>query len=340
VLTALCHSEANGWVEVEDLSKVSELRAEAGSLVWAEVDVAKLEAGDIELIAEEFGLDRLAVEDSVRPRQRPKLEAYERHHFAVLHELYEVDDQLEKRQISCFVGDNYGLVIHEGAFTLLEEVRERLGTLSAQSTDPAHLLHVLVDSVVDEYQDHADRLEEEIEGIEDAVVGEARERVRRPRGRRARTRNNEVVQLRLYAVKQQIARVRRFGLPLQRVLDALANGNGEELLHRGMRPLWRDVHDHMMRIAGQVRNVDELADAVLDLIRTQQAEELSEVNKKLTGWAAIFALPTVIAGIYGMNYTLFPPWRTVGMAGFFIAIGLMVAGSATLYVVFKGKGWL
>jgi len=339
MLFALCHAEGNGWVDVDDLSKVSDLRAEPGSLVWGELDVTNLDAGDVELIAEEFGLDRLAVEDAVRPRQRPKLEAYERHHFAILHELYEIDGQLEKKQVSCFVGSNYVLVMHEAAQPLLARVRERVGDLHEQHMEPAHLLYALVDLVVDDYQGHADRLEDEIESIEDAVVGEARARVSAPTTGRHR-RENELVQLRLYSVKQQIARLRRFGLPLQRALDWLINPQDQELFPGTIRPLWRDVHDHMLRITSQIRNVDELAEAVLELMRAQQAEELSEVNKKLTGWAAIFAVPTVIGGIYGMNYTLFPPSDGVGMAGFFIAIALMLAGSASLYVVFKGKGWL
>jgi magnesium transporter len=271
-------------------------------------------------------------------RQRPKLEAYEAHQFAVLHELYEIDGQLEKRQISCFVGDDYTLIIHEGADQLLDEVRIRLGKANFDQLGPTYLLYVLLDAIVDEYQAHADRLEDTIERIEEAAVGGARERVHRTTPSRTQRREDERVQLQLYSIKQQVARLRRYALPLERVLNWLVEKHGRELLPTGTRKLFRDVHDHTLRIADQVRNIDDLAQAVLDLNRSEQAEDLNQIQKKLSGWAAIFAVPTVIAGIYGMNYRLFP--HNDNSFGFWFAVLLMTTCAILLYLYFKNREWL
>ena len=338
MLRALCHSDESGWVEIEDLSRVSDLRTDEGSLVWAEASMRDLDPDDVPTITEEFDLDPMAVEDAMAARQRPKLEAYDTHHFAVLHELYELNAQLEKKQISCFVGDDYVLVIHEAADDLLAEARARLGKSGTDHFGAPYLLYVLLDTIVDEYQAHADRLEETIERIEDAVVGAARDRVRRTTPTRMERREDERVQLQLYSIKQQVARLRRYALPLERVLERLVDKHGRDFLPKASRRLFRDVHDHTLRIADQVRNVDDLAGAVLDLVRGEQAEDLNQIQKKLTGWAAIFAVPTVIAGIYGMNYRLFPP--NDNDLGFWFAIALMLACGGALYLYFKNREWL
>src|SRR5918998_1236465 len=121
MLFAICHSEGEGWSKVGDLSTLSELRDRPGNLIWAEIDVADLDEGDVDLIAEEFDLHELAVEDAVKERQRPKVERFGDHVFVVLHQLDEIDRQLEAIQISAFIGPRYMLVFHLGANRTLEE---------------------------------------------------------------------------------------------------------------------------------------------------------------------------------------------------------------------------
>lgn len=333
----MCHSARTGWVEIENLSSVSDLRSDDTSLVWGEADMTDLDPHDVDTMAEEFELDSLAVQDALRARQRPKLELYDTHRFVVLHQLYERDDHLEKRQVSCFVGDDYLLVIHEGAHDLLAEARARLSRSSQDARKPLYLLYVLLDAVVDEYQTIADSLEDAIERIEDTVVGAARDRVQAG-ATRSNHREDRRIQLQLYSVKQQIARLRRYALPLERVLDPLVGQHGKEPFPKSSLRLFRDVHDHTLRIADQVRNVDAIAQAVLDLNRAERSQDLNQVNKKLTGWAAIFAVPTVIAGIYGMNYRLFPADGTA--LGFWFALAVMVVAAGFLYLYFKNKEWL
>jgi magnesium transporter len=334
----MCHSDETGWVQVDDLTKVSELRADSHSLVWGEVDVTDFTEEDFATIVEEFELDRMAVEDARALRQRPKIEHYEGHKFAVLHELYEVDEQLEKRQVSCFVGEDFVLVFHEAANELLARVRERLTTTQEDTRGPIYLLYALLDTIVDEHQELADELEERIEAIEESVVATAQRRVREPRATYTKRQEDQRTQLDLYSIKQQVARLRRYALPAQRVAEWFVHHPDSTIIPAAAFKLFRDVYDHTLRIAEQVHNVDALAQAVLDLTRAEQSEDLNEINKKLTAWAAIFAVATVIGGIYGMNFELVP--ATGSLLGFWFALGLMVVGCVGLFFYFLDKGWL
>ncbi|MGH2693776.1 MAG: magnesium transporter CorA family protein [Actinomycetota bacterium] len=322
MLIAACHTEASGWTEVHDLERLSDLRAEAGTLLWAEADLASLTEEDVRLIAEEFGLHPLAVEDAQHPWQRPKIDFYQDHVFLVVHQLDHHADQLEATQLACFVGKRYVLTIHAGATRVIEETKARWKRTSKEADDSASfLMHALLDALVDDYQAMADRLENEIEDLEEIVLE-----------------TPEVpIQRQLYSVKQRIARLRRYALPASRVVDTFIEPD-HELYIPEAEALYSDVRDHLLRIGEQIRNVDELAQAVLDLTRAEQAQRLNEVTKRLTGWAAIIAVPTYIASVYGMNFALLPEEES--LSGFFFALGLMIVSGVVLYLFFKRRRWI
>jgi magnesium transporter len=243
----------------------------------------------------------------------------------VLHELDEHDGQLEPAQIACFVGDRYVLMVHAGAETTLERAKKRWQEQEETLPHhPSYLLHTIMDVVVDEYQEIADRLEEEIEELEEMVLNEV----------------HEPIQRQLYSIKQRVARLRRFAIPEGRVLEWTADEDtaNDELVSPETAPLFRDVYDHLVRITDQVRNVDELSQAVLDLTHTQQSQLLNEQNRKLAAWAAIFAVGTLVAGVYGMNFALVP--ATNSSFGFWFALALTAALSLGLYTYFKKRNWL
>lgn len=323
MLHATCHTEKEGWVDVPDLTHMSELRSVAGNLLWAEVDVGGLTPEDTELLAEEFSLHPLAVEDATESRHRPKLESYGKDLFMVIHQLDEADGQLEPVQISCFVGDRYVLTFHEGATRTLDEAKRRWQEDRPANSHPSDLLHVLVDVVVDDYQAIADRLEDEMENLEEIVLAAPHAPVSRQ----------------LYSVKQRLARLRRYVLPGARLLDWAVDPDSRRPFTDETAARFRDVHDNLMRVTDQIRNVDELAQAVLDLTKAEQATALNETTRKLSAWASIFAAATVIAGVYGMNYKLLPRADT-SLFGFLFAIGLMVVTCGILYVNFKKREWL
>jgi magnesium transporter len=330
VLTAICHTEGSArWEQVDDLDRLSDLRATSGTLLWAEADIAELTEEDVQTIAEEFELHPLAVEDAVHVRQRPKFESYDKHMFLVLHQLDTEDGQLEPVQIACFIGERYVLTIHAGARRTLDEAKKRWESVPEDWQHPAQLAHTLLDVVVDDYQEIADDLEVEIEELEDLALELEQRHGRAP---------GVSIQRRLYSVKQRVGRLRRYVFPGTRLLEWVIEPGHEKPFSDRTAAHFRDVYDHLMRITEQVRNVDDLASAVLDLVRSHQAEVLNEINKKLAAWAAIFAIGTLIAGIYGMNFALVPEDQT--LFGFWFAVALMVVCSIAAYINFKKRDWL
>jgi magnesium transporter len=323
MLLAVCHSSTTGWAEVDDLASLSDLRGEHGNLLWAEADVSNLTHEDVRTIAEEFGLHELAVEDAMHLRQRPKIDIYENHLFLVMHQLNQEDGQLEAAQIACFIGPRYVLTLHEGAARTLTEAKERWRKTDADfKGGSAFLTHTLLDVVVDDYERLANGLEDEVEDLEDIVLAAPL----------------SPVQHQLYSVKQRTARLRRYVFPLQRVTDALLSPQHHSSIPDEAHPLFRDIQDHVLRISDQVKNIEDLAEAAIDLRRSAQAETLNDATKKLSGWAAIIAVPTLITGIYGMNLGIWPPLGS--RWGFIAVVVLIVIESAYLYIYFRRKDWI
>ena len=322
MLIAVCHSAEKGWTPVEDLELISDLRVRDDLLLWVEGVLGDLDESEVALISEEFGLHPLAVEDALDTRQRPKFETFENHIFLVLDQLDEQDGQLEATQISCFVGKRYVLTLHDGAERTLREAKRRWEEHDSDARlGPSFLVHALLDAVVDDYQDIADRLENEVEELEDIVL-EA---------------TGAPIESRLYSLRQRISRLRRYATPVGRELGRVIQ-NDSGYLTTDTAAYFRDVHDHTLRMADQIRSIDDLSQAVLELRKGEQATALNEVTKKLTGWAAIIAVPTFIASVYGMNFDLVPQEGRI--FGFWFAIALMAAAGLTLYFYFKKKGWI
>jgi magnesium transporter len=326
MLKAIAFLPTQGWTDVDDLTNISNLCDESGVRLWAETDVRELSDTDVRTIAEEFGLHPLAVEDARSERERPKVEEYDKHLFAVVHELQAQNGQLEPAQIACFIGARYVLALHAGAERTLAEVRKRLQAQKAPlAGGSASLMHVLLDTIVDDYESIADELENEVEEMEERLLAD-------PRSESA---------TRLYIVKQRVARFRRYVLPVSRMLATVVEqgslGSNVRLVDEHFGTYFRDVLDHSLRVADQIRSVEELANALVDLVRVEASNSQNEVTKRLTGWAAIIAVPTYIASVYGMNYRLVPEHETFG---FFFALGLMATTAVFLFVYFKRKSWI
>jgi len=323
MLLAVCHNAADGWAEVENLERLSDLRAVGGNLLWAEADITALTSDDVATIAEEFDLHKLAVEDAVHLRQRPKLDTYENHLFLTMHQLNEEDGQLEAAQIACFIGPRFMLTLHEEASRTLGEAKARWRRENADlGGGSAVLTHTLLDVVVDDYQRLADKLEDEVEDLEDIVLAA----------------HDAPVQRQLYSVKQRTARLRRYVYPLQRVVADLLSPQHENQIPQQSRALFRDVQDHVLRIGDQIRNIDELADAAMDLRRSAEAQMLNDATKRLSGWAAIIAVPTLITGVYGMNLGIWPPADS--RWGFIAVLLFILFETVFLYSYFKKKDWI
>ncbi|MGH2778118.1 MAG: magnesium transporter CorA family protein [Actinomycetota bacterium] len=333
MLLAICHSRETGWEQVGDLSTISDLR-EHGELVWAETDVKDLDETDIAMIAEEFSLHELAVEDAVTLRQRPKVETFPDHFFIVLHQLDEEDGQLEPAQISIFLGHHYVLVLHGGAQRILGEARDRWSQSTPEQSESSWLLYTLIDTIVDDFQRIADDLEGEIEELEELTL----ESLELPARGHMALGSDQMMQRRLYSLKQRLSRLRRYGQPSTRLVQTILDTKEGDLLWQEMVPLFTDIKDHALRIGDQVSDGENLTNALLDLRRGEQARTLNDVTKKLTGWAAIIAVPTLISSIYGMNFHLFP--SEGGSFGFWFAVLLMVVLGIGLFLFFRRRNWI
>jgi magnesium transporter len=334
---ALRRTGDDGWTEVNDLDEALRLRRNPGTLTWIESDVSGTSEAEIRALGSEFEIDPLAVEDAMSPRQRPKLEAYTGHLLVVVHQLDEDDDdQLVPRQVAACIGPGFLIVLHHGAGRLVREIRDRVRTLDAGRATGDRLLHAMVDTAVDDDETIANRIADEVEDMEEVGLELARRREQRPDRRLPQHRWPS--QYRLYTLKQQMSTLRRYALPLGAALERRPSSEGREPDDE-VEFLFRDVHDHVIRLAAAVRSSDELTDGVLGLVRSVAAESLNETNKKLTAWAAIVAAPALIVGLYGINYALVPS-KSLGEWGFVVVLGLMGLTSGALYVSFRRRDWL
>jgi magnesium transporter len=318
-----CHLYRDGVVTEEDVDpgRISDLMGEEGVLVWLDVDDPS--EAELRMLQEEFAFHPLAVEDALHRGQRGKVEVYEDHFFLVLHAQQLEGEELRVSEIHLFVGAGYLVTLRfPPAFdlTLVRHRWAKQGELTKEGGGA--LLYALLDEVVDGYFDVVERLEDVSEDIEAAVFAD--EPV-------------EDLQERIFSVKKRVLQIRRAVLPLREVLDLLQEEIG--VVTDRLRPYFRDVADHVLRVLEFTDNVRELATAALEAHLSQVSNRLNQVMKQLTSWAAIILVPTLIAGIYGMNFFRpFPAFGTPG--GFWIAIGMMVVSGGALYWVFRRRGWL
>jgi magnesium transporter len=297
------------WSDLHDLERISDVVAESGMLVWAMLDAREMKPFDLDTIVEELGLHPLAVEDAMAQRQRPKVEPYERHLFAVMHELHDDGRSIEAIQLSCFVGGRWVLTVHNGAH--LEPIIPRL-TAPTEGQGVSVILHALLDAIVDGYEEIAERLEDEVDELEVRALGP----------------EHPSLQDEVYAAKRRLVTLRRYVVPGERVLRSLV---GEATaIPTETTARFRDVHDHLLRALDVTRDVTEILDAIANLQRADQNAEFGE--------AAIIAVPTFIASVYGMNFQLVPDEGS--LTGFWIAIGMMGAVGVGLFAYFKRKRWI
>ena len=275
---------------------------------------------EFDAVRREFDLHELAVEDAVNAHQRPKLEKYEDSVFIVLKTASYREDHIEFGEILVFVGEGFLVTVRHGD-TALHDVRERM----EQRPDllkhgPSAAVYAIIDRVVDDYQPVVEELDSDIQEVEIQVFSPSPER---PTAR-------------IYALNRAVLRLAQAALPLEPVMEMLSSG-----LHPvpdDLRPYFRDVHDHLLRIRGRIIEFRELLGTILQANITQASFRQNEDVRKISAWAAIIAVPTLITGVYGMNFEHMPEltWRV----GYPLTIAVMVAACIGLYWRFRRSGWL
>ena len=304
-----------------DKREISEYLARPGCFVW----VALRDATDDELseMQEEFDLHPLAVEDARHGHQRPKIEEYGDMLFVVLQTIEVVGDELKLGEVDIFVGRNYVLSVRqrsEQGFLVVRSRAEREPELLKNGS--GYVLYALVDAVVDRYFPVLDAVETELERLEEQLFSGVDPR-----------RSIEA----LYYVKQKLTTLKHATGPLMELTGKLFGGRVPQVC-AGLGEYFRDIHDHVIRLN---LSIDAARDTVATAIQVNLAMITigeSEVTKRLAAYAALVAVPTMIAGIYGMNFEFMPELRWT--YGYPFTIGLMTAIDAWLFWRFRRAGWL
>jgi len=289
--------------------------------VW--VAIKDPEPQELYRMQEEFGLHPLAVEDALTGHQRPKIEEYGDSIFAVIHVPIMKGDEIERGEVELFVGPNYVLSVRhrfEPGFQAVRDRAEREPDLLRVGA--GYVFYALMDNVVDRYFPVVDALEVELERIEERIFADDSPR-----------KNIE----HLYCIKHKLMTMRHIVEPLLEVTHKLYGGR-VPVICQGVQEYFRDIYDHLGRVSLQL-------DGLRDMVITATSVNLSmitlhegEVTKKLAAYAALVAVPTMIAGIYGMNFTHMPELHWA--FGYPLAIGLMVAIDFMLWRRLRRIGWL
>jgi magnesium transporter len=275
-------------------------------------------------VAREFRLHELAVEDAIKAHQRPKLEVYGDTLFVVLKTALYDDptESVETGEILLFVGDGFLVSVRHGSASDLHGLRveaERRGDLLR--CGPSAVLHAIVDKVVDDYEPVLRGVEQDIEQLEEQVFSTER--------------SNPTE--RIYKLKREVLEMHRATAPLIEPLKKLASGH-YDVVHEQIREYFRDVYDHALRANEAVEGQREMLNGILDANTAQVSVRQNDDMRRISAWVAIAAVPTLLAGIWGMNYDHMPElhWRY----GYAAALALMALVCFGLWRNFKRVGWL
>ena len=279
---------------------------------------------ELDLIARSFDLHPLAVEDAGDSHQRPKLERYDDTLFLVLKTLWYVDeeDAVETGEINVFVGKDFVVTVRHGqGIDLAASRRDLEHRAKVLEHGPMAVLYAICDRVVDEYEKVGEALEEDVDEVEESVFSAAR------------TDDSN----RIYVLKREIAEVRRAVLPLREPMRKFAMGYDDRVATE-TATYFRDVADHLQRVAEVVDNLDGLLSTAFDAHLARISVQQNEDMRKISAGAALVVVPTLVAGVYGMNFDHMPELHWT--YGYPFALLLMAAMVGGLFVWFKKSGWL
>ena len=323
-------------LQCQDLSQELErLRDESNGFLW--IGLKDPTDAEFALVNDELQLHPLAVEDAVRGDQRAKIEHYEGSLLVVLKTLRYLEEtsDVETGEVMVFLGDRFVVTVRRGEANPLAGVRARLEQNAEHlSLGPAAVLHAVMDSVVDNYMLVDNEIHEDLEHIEQQVFSGAR----------------GVDATVIYRLKREVLEMRRASQPLAEAMErlfvqphrAIVDRDGSDVL-----AFFRDVKDHLLKVNDHIESYDRLLSDILSAHLAQISVGQNDDMRKISAWVAIAAVPTMIAGVYGMNFENMPELRAsvhLGESefhyGYFVVLALMVVVCVSLYRAFKRSGWL
>ncbi|WKX72439.1 magnesium and cobalt transport protein CorA [Streptomyces sp. XD-27] len=295
-------------------------------------------------IAREFGLHPLAVEDAVHAHQRPKLERYDDTLFTVFKTIHYVEhaeltatsEVVETGEVMCFTGRDFIVTVRHGGQGSLRALRHRLqDDPELLAKGPSAVLHAIADQVVDGYLAVADAVQDDIDEVEIDVFSATSGSSGSGGSARGARRGGDAG--RIYQLKREVLEFKRAVSPLLRPMQLLSE-RPMRLVDPDIQKYFRDVADHLVRVNEQVLAFDDLLNSILQANLAQATVAQNEDMRKITAWAAIVAVPTMICGVYGMNFEHMPElkWK-YGYPTVMVAI---VGACFVIHRSFKRNGWL
>ena len=292
-----------------------------GSIVW--IGLCEPSIGLLRRVQAQLHLHELAIEDASKAHQYPKVEQYGDALFVVARTAQVIDGTIAFGETHIFVGKGYVVSVRHGPSSSYRAVREQVESCPASlARGEDYILYSILDFIVDNYAPVVESVQGEVDALEDGVLN--------------KTLSESAVD-RLYSLRRELLRLRKAVAPLVDVCRRLEHAD-EELIEPQMQPLFRDVSDHIRRVQEDIDSLREvLAFAFEASLMAGQAQQ-NAITRKLAAWAAILAVPTAVAGIYGMNFQNMPElqWKY----GYYAVIGVIAVLCGWLYLRFKRLGWL
>lgn len=310
-----------------EFASISDYLVEKDTLVWA--DVYDPDHDSLKELAKELGLNDWAVEDAVGDAERTKATVYKTHTFFTVYAVTQsgpVDDTqsaLSLHRISGFVLPQGLITVRLAPAGDVDAISQRFDELGGQEYGVGALVHGLLDVVVDGHFEAVQCLDDAVEAIEDDLFAD--------------TSPQSGLQRRTFRLRKDLVELRRVVLPMREVVSAIQHRRLDAKTAPELDPLYADLYDHVLRASEWTESLRDMVSTVFETNLSLQDARLNTVMKKLTGWAAIIAVPTAITGFYGQNVQ-YPGIQTV--AGFITSTALIVLIVAALYIGFKRRDWL
>ncbi len=315
----------HGVLELEGfpVDDISEHLRDESAVIW--LDLRDPDRADLEVLSAEFGLHPVAVEDAVHDHERPKLDRYNGYLFLAAYAVsLDIDTgELDTSELAAFITKRALITVRKddgldiGAVLSYWDASPDLAKFGV-----GYLLHGLLDNIVDGHFAAVRGLDDAIEVVEDQLFSDD------PADRD--------VQRRSFQLRKSLVLLRRVVLPMREVVNALMRRD-LHLLTDPMQPYYQDVYDHVLRATEWTESLRDLVTTILETNLTIQGNRMNVITKKVTSWAAIVAVPTLVTGFYGMNVP-YPGFSR--QSGLVVSVAIMLIAAITLYVVFKRKDWL
>ncbi|PQA31115.1 magnesium/cobalt transporter CorA [Amnimonas aquatica] len=297
------------------------LAANPEAFLW--LGLHEPDADMLALLQSQFDLHELAIEDALCAHQRPKIEAYGDTRFIVVHTAEREGNRIVFGETHLFLGPNFLITIRHGPSHTYASMRQRVEARPKQlSHGPSYPLYAVIDFIVDNYVPIVEDFKQTLQQLESDIF--------LPQYKRGTIK-------RLYQLKRELITLRLASSPLQDIAQELSHGM-DKLVHKSTQPYFRDIADHCTRINEAIDALNELLTAAIQVNLSLVTVKQNEVVKKLAGWAALLALPTLVTSIYGMNFVHMPElqWQY----GYPLVLGLTALACLRLHKTLKRAGWM